>query len=143
MHNIENILTEKALKLYETLKESIAGNNIQKKEFRKTYIAYAGELKKSGFKNEAKYIIVICGEYLLLAEKPIVKKQYYMELFDRLDYLICIKRNSPDIYRNEYVKFRRHYIEESGRLAKELYTPEDPLDEETCYNLLSPISKYL
>lgn len=140
---MQKILNRKALQLYKSLKESIAGNNIQKEDFRKTYMAYAGELKKSGFKNEAKYIIVICGEYLLLAEKPIVKKQYYMESFDRLDYLICIKRNSPEIYLKEYVKFRRHYIEESGRLAKDLYTPEDPLDEETCYNILSPISKYL
>ena len=132
-------------KIYNIIKTNKNSDNI-KKDFRKSYMTYSHELKKRGYKNEAKYIIVICGEYLYLMEKPdllLAKKQYFKELFDKIDDLICIKTNKPEIYHEEYVKFRRFYIEQSGYLAKELYTPDNPLDEETCYKILSPFSKWL
>lgn len=72
-------------------------NTDLKDEFRKCYIEYANKLYDRGFKNESTYIMNICGKYALLmgnGDVLVENKQFFNDFFERIDHLICIKKQS-------------------------------------------------
>ena len=149
-NNIFDTLSDEAIKPYKKVKTMINKiyGTVEKKvnidelktEFRKSYKTYARELEKKGYKDESTYMMVVCGKYILLTDEPeilLANKQFFKDLFDRIDELICIKTNNPEIYEEEFHKFRRFYINQADYFTTELYTPQKPLDDK------QPIKFYL